>query len=260
MTVSAHHGLPYPQRKPYIPVPHRAKAMTMAAAFECQDGYVLCADRLMTHGKHTEFGSFAHYEKKVFVLNDIDFAIAMCGSGDTLIMRAVANSVIGKLKDENNRPTLVSAFEETLSETTAKLGLAPDTSFILTSVTESGEAQSLRADGLLVQRSSEVEILGIGETSLVRYLIDSAYTFDMSLNELSALAAFIVYAAKKYCPQYCNGQTDVCVLPRKFMWDKIPMSEEKINELESFFAAKMPEQIKKIVQEAADKLTSSSPT
>lgn len=251
MSVTASQRLPNRPSKPYIqPVPRKAKAMTIAASFECQEGFVLCADRLMTHGKHTDFGAFAHYEKKVFGFDDLDFAIAVCGSGDTITMRAVSDSILSKM-ELAKRPPISSALEESLNDAATKLGCAPELSLIVAAVSDTGESHYFRTDGLIVQPANLVEILGLGETSLIRYLIDSAYKPSMSIQELSCLAVFMVYEAKKYCPQYCGGQTDVCVLPRKSEWNPIRMLENKINEIENLFATKSPDQIKTLIKDAA---------
>jgi len=205
----------------------------------------------MSHGKHTDFGAFAHYEKKVFVLDDVTFVTVICGSGDTITMRAVADGVITKLINSEDRPSVTSALEESLNDVATKLGVAPEVSLVLASVADGSDPECLRADGLIVQPARPVEILGIGETSLIQYLIDSVYTPDLSLKELSALAVFVVYAAKKYCPQYCGGQTDVCVLPRKLLWDPVPMTDDEILVLEEQFAVKPPEQLKMLIHNAA---------
>src|ERR1700691_1876732 len=97
MSVTAIPKLPYRPAKPYIPSVKRARAMTIAAAFECNDGFVFCADRLMTHGQACDFDSFAHYGKKVFPRDDIDFGAAVCGSGDSLLISAVSEEIIKHL-------------------------------------------------------------------------------------------------------------------------------------------------------------------
>ena len=72
----------------------------------------------------------------------------------------------------------------------------------------------LKTDGLIVSPARPVEVFGIGENSLVRFLIDTLHDPNgQTLEEVSALAAFVVAAAKKYCPQYCGGETTVVGCP-----------------------------------------------
>src|SRR5450755_3767591 len=76
-----HKKPPYPSpAKP--PQVKRAKAMTIAAGFQCRDGIVLCADRQMSHGTANDFGSFAHFEKKVYALQSLNIGATLCGSGN----------------------------------------------------------------------------------------------------------------------------------------------------------------------------------
>jgi len=74
---------------------------------------------------------------------------------------------------------------------------------------------------------------------------------DLDLYQLAALAGFVVYAAKRYCPQYCGGQTDIYMLPKRYSWNTLPVSEEKINALEAILAQKPPECLAGLINEAA---------
>jgi 20S proteasome alpha/beta subunit len=257
MSVTAIPKLPYKPVKPYIPSVKRARAMTIAAAFECNDGFVFCADRLMTHGKASDFGSFAHYGKKVFPLDDIGFAAAVCGSGDSLLISAVSEEIIKHLYASEGKPKDIqetqSVLETILQDVTTRVGTIPDLSLLLGVVTNK-DSRFIRSDGLIIQAANHTEILGIGETSLARYLIDSVYHWKIGLNELAALAAFIVFGAKKYCPQYCGGQTDISILHKNRFWEDVAISDKKVSELEGLIAGKAPQQLQDLIHDAAELL------
>jgi hypothetical protein len=232
--------------------------LTIAAGFECKEGFVLCADRLMSHGTAHELGSFSHYEKKVFELSYTGVAIAICGCGPTTLLKAVAETVLAKnavLKDADGLVDLNGTrqiLEEALQDIASKLSAVPEQlSLLLAATTVDGKQQFLRSDGLVVQSASPHAVLGIGETSLIRYLIDSVYKPDLDLYQLAALAGFVVYAAKRYCPQYCGGQTDIYMLPKEILWETVPVSEKKINALEAILAQKPPECLAHLINEAA---------
>jgi len=228
--------------------------MTIAAAFECDDGFVFCADRLMTHGKASDYGSFAHYGKKVFPIEDILFGAVVCGSGDSLLISAVAEELRkgfydnGDPKDVSETPAIL---ESVLQDISARVGAIPELSLLLGVINEK-KACFLRSDGLVIQPASSTEILGIGETSLTRYLIDSVFRPDMSLDELAALAAFIVLGAKTYCPQYCGGQTDICILKKIHLWDDLTVKEVKVLKLEDFIGERVPRELRNLIREAAE--------
>ena len=227
--------------------------MTIAAALACDTGFVLCADRMMTHGKATEFGAFAHYDKKVFPLENIDFAAVMCGAGDSLLMRAVAEEVLRKADESQPTSTdnVPQLLEDSLNNVATRIGGIPDLSLVLAAAMTDGEPRFIRSDGLVIQPANSVEILGIGETSLVRYLVDSLFSPAMSLAELTALGIFIILVAKKYCPQYCGGPTDVCVLPKNYAWETVPVEADKITEIENLWGFQAPKQLQALLSEAA---------
>jgi hypothetical protein len=257
MTVTAMQRLPNPLQKPYIrpnvlPV-KRARSMTIAAAFECEDGFVFCADRLMTHGKASDYGSFAHYGKKVFPLEEMGFGAVVCGSGDSLLISAVADALRKSMlaqppKDASEIPAIL---ESVLQDVSTRVGAIPDLSLLL-GVAMKNRSRFIRSDGLVIQAANPTEILGIGETSLIRYLIDSVYRPEISLDELAALAAFIVFGAKTYCPQYCGGLTDICVLRNSHIWDDLEVGEKKVLRLENFVGERVPRELRNLIREAAE--------
>ncbi len=130
-------GLSNPLQKPYIrrvsqSILKRPMALTIAAGFECAEGFVLCADRQMSHGTANTVGSFAHYETKVFGSAELYFAIAICGSGnDGSLTRPFAEAFFKTaVKDNNNPETDLSkipiALEDCLNDLTTRIGAIDD--------------------------------------------------------------------------------------------------------------------------------------
>ncbi len=248
-------------RKPYIrPVPQSAKkarAMTIAVGFECNEGFVLGADRLITHGRPNESGSFAHNELKVFKIESVDVSAVVCGSGDAVLLRPIAESFLGKIElNKVNAQIDVSVakqiLEETLNEFSAKINSIPDLSLLMAIATYEGSSLFLRSDGLVVYPASSTEVLGIGETSLVRYLIESVYRPDLSLTQVIALTTIVIYVAKKYCPQYCGGLTDIRVLPKQFdLFNSIEVDVRIVDAIEKSFIEKQAKSLLNLIDAIA---------
>ena len=98
-------------RKPYSP-PHRepitkrVRAMTIAVGFQCKDGFVFAADRQMSHGTAADFGSFSHYEEKVFGIDSVSFHAMLCGAGGHgNLIRSFAEAFFANLSAGENEET-----------------------------------------------------------------------------------------------------------------------------------------------------------
>jgi len=223
-----------PPQKPHNPPKRKeVRALTIAAGFACDWGYVLCADRQMSHGTSGEIGSFASYEEKVFQTWDDDpNQAALCGAGnDGYLLHPFSEALFANLAKPQGETTQ-SIFESTLNAFAEKLNRPPDMQTLLADSTLGPGL--LKSDGLIVSPARPIEILGIGETSLVRYLTDTLHSRTMDLHHGVAMAAFVVCAAKKYCPQYCGGQTDIVAIS---IWDgtSIRFDENQIQTLEDTF-------------------------
>jgi len=123
--------LPYKPPKPYIPeVKWERKAMTIAVGFECREGFVLGADRQMSHGTAKDIGAFAHYEQKVFGHEALDFAVSICGAGnDGSFLKPFAESFLEESSEHLKKDGIGqtrSVLESSLNEFTVKIGGTPD--------------------------------------------------------------------------------------------------------------------------------------
>lgn len=249
-------SLPKTPQKPHNPRDERkGRTLTIAAGFRCKNGVVLCADRLITHGGPDEPGSFASYETKVFAVeNFFSFSAIACGAGDASLIRPIAESFLSALRNCQQPPELrmslaKSILEDTLNDFAAKIASIPDVQLLIAANDDKGNQQFLRCQGLVVHPANDTEVLGIGENSLVRYLIDSVYREDMDLNELVSLAVLIVQVAKKYCPQYCGGDTDVYALSKSYEFlDATPIVRAEINRLEKRLLEELPKQIRTTIE------------
>jgi len=253
--------------------------MTIAAGFQCTEGFVLCADEQMSHGDASQTGSFANNERKVFGCSGSAFSAAICGAGlDGNFLRPAAERILEGLQSKEREELNTSQEEEEadlyaalasgweppswqterlgitarqLEELAQTLGAAPNLLLLVAIVGTEGRYQFLKTDGLLVHRAKPTpEVVGIGETSLVHYLIDSLYRDDLPLGQMAALAIFVVAAAKRYCPQYCGGPTDVQLLRLKDHSLHV-LSREQIGSVERLFWEGSRKNLRPLLNQAA---------
>lgn len=196
----------------------------------------------MAHGMHSEPGSFAHYEKKVFGQRGNYYSALLCAAGATDYLKSLKQTFFDRLKEEEveGEGLPLSAVERVLDSSLmdlqGKINGELDLQTLVAVMDDSGQALYFRSDKRVIRPVREPEILGIGEASLVRYLIDSTYRPDFTLRQAITLAALVVYAAKRYCAQYCGGDTDIYTLAKgEFITDWEPVERRKIEALEQLF-------------------------
>jgi 20S proteasome alpha/beta subunit len=250
--------VPYTPQKPYIPPVtepkvKRARAVTIAASIRFKNGVVLCADSLMTHGRANESGSFAHYEHKVFAENGRYFAAGVTGAGTTFELRTLADSLLKKARQEESEdastlPDMASILDGELENLAAKLGFPPELELLVAEIVPPSKVRVFRTQGVVVREAGPVEVLGIGETSLISYLKDTLYTREFTEKQACALGVFFVYAGKTYCPQYCGGPTRVCVLQTEYPLYKW-LSTQEIAGMESVLRNKARAHLKDLLAE-----------
>lgn len=240
------------------PLPKQAKAVTIAAAFPCKDGFVFCADQLMTHGEHSQPGSFAHYEQKVFGRQGDYYSALLCAAGPTDYLKTLKHSFFKCLEENEvegeglSLTAVEGALETCLIELQGKVNTELGLQTLVAVMDDHRRSRYLRSDDRVVRPVTGPEILGIGEASLVRFLIESAYHPRFTLQQGIALAALVVYFAKKYCAQYCGGDTDIYTLSKgEFITNWEPVSRSKIESLELMFKKETGKHLLQFIDRAA---------
>jgi hypothetical protein len=235
--------------------------MTIAASFQFKGGVALCADRLFTHGEATVGqAAFASYEKKVWQRRESGFSIVITGSGTQNTIEHLAGRIIERLVMEQGPMEELYQFP---SGVTSKQLVTTELETAFQTIPQSDGADLLIAvndyhRGLAVLHTSNSvvsvakprEVIGIGENSLVRFLIHDTYSEAMSYESAVALSALVVYAAKLYCPQYCGGLTDIYAL-RTAERKVFEVPRDQIDALELFFETAFPLQLNSLLSEAA---------
>lgn len=254
----------FPQRPkpPYIPLTKRGtKAMTIAAAFKCAEGYVLCADSQMSHGGAQESGSFSHFEDKVHWTDGYSYAAGVTGAAnDGTLIRPFAQKLFHNLTQQENPQEAMyvtgrsaeSAIESTLNDLSTRINAYPELNMLVAVASSDGDVQLFRTDRLLIHVAGPAEVLGMGEQSAIRHLIDSVYEPRFPMKRVAAMAVAVVYLAKKYCPQYCGGPTTVCAVSGSFRPDVTALMPDEILKIESLFRRRMERGLSDFVTEASE--------
>lgn len=251
------HNRPYPRPpKPY-PI-KRVSRMTMAASVRFADGVLVCADRMMTKGQTSE-AMFASYQRKLEHIEGKAFDAIMVGSGDDDVIRAVIDETTNLLPRAQQRyeteyflpsEEIKRQFDVALSEVYEKASPSQGANLILAVHTIDKQIRTFRSEGKIASAAKPLEIMGIGENSLISFLRDSLYAETMSYEEAVGFAALIVFAAKKYCPQYVGGETDIMAL-RVGSQSILEPKKEKISAIEELFKEQMFGQFVELLAKAA---------
>jgi 20S proteasome alpha/beta subunit len=195
--------LPYRPRKPYIPEVKRGhKAMTIGIGFNCDNGIVLGADSQMTRQNINKF-----HGQKLFC-DFRDGRILALASADDL---SLAIEVWEKLlkHDLASGDAVQTALEEILDNMGRMYSELPIQ--LLVGIATKDEAQLFTFIGKGIHTQPTFAVIGVGDSSLIRYLADKVPVGFWSPNECAVAAAYILKQAEEYIDM-CDGPMDLVIL------------------------------------------------
>jgi len=250
------------RKSPRSPKPAKAKSMTIALSLKCIDGVVVAADRLFTHSdlSNPNLGVFGSYAKKVFGGEGDHYTALVAGSGSKDALYSLSGSLLTRFEQEETLQASALAvengLEEELNRLSGKLGEIPNLSTLVAVSQQSHPAlQVFRSEGLVIRAAEPTEVIGVGENSLVQFLLDTLYVPHMSVMQGVALAVLVIQQTKKYCPQYCGGVTDVGYLfygvPHQY-----DLTEEEVGDIEDVFTEGIKTEALSVLINEAEKLIS----
>lgn len=184
--------------------------MTIGIGFLCEDGIVLCADNQITWP-----GSHKYYECKLYPHSMAGWLVVMTFSGSPELMK----SFNGKFRDsmalmaaphtaikiQDNVETILSVYDVLISD--------PMQLNLLCGIVIPGkEFKLLKTEGQIVREVSRFEYVGVGDSSVLRYLSPlltqtRGYTISQAFN----LGTYLTLQARRYV-EGCGGDTDAVVL------------------------------------------------
>ena len=196
-----------PDIRPYTPEKPVAKAMTIAIGFLFNDGAeaYIAADR-----QFTAPGFFKYQAKKYVNEEASSLLLTFAFAGYPGVFSEVQQKVCVALEKE--RILSVESVRLVVEKVIKSLSLRGSESlFMLVGVNEIFDPPSLIVfDGksVFLGENNKVYLVGCGDSSLTRYLIDHLYGPDMSKEQGLAVAAYLIKKATQYV-DYCGEPIDV---------------------------------------------------
>jgi 20S proteasome alpha/beta subunit len=219
-------GLGTRPQKPYIfSRTSEAKAMTVVVGIPCSDGIVLAADQeISSPGWHK------YHESKLFVVDGWDSRIVLGYSGLPSLAKEAREKIIlglGAIEKEESVITTNSRIRECVEKILTEMAQQHfnqlDLSLLIASscsnYPELWKFNNAGFHGVY----GEFEVLGAGDSSLVRYL-QQAHSIHDSVETGESLAIFFVEKAKQNI-EGCGGKTDVISIKNDGSLREIPEDE-----------------------------------
>jgi hypothetical protein len=185
-----------------------SKAVTVAIGFCCEDGLVMCADRQITSA-----AGFKSEKRKIFRATwwDVSILFSYAGDPDTAHVlfgkiRENFHSEFGKSRARSTAYKARGALEKIFTNRHAKrletligIRFRDDCSFHL-----------FRTSGHKVVEG-DMEHIGCGDSSALRYVSDFLLTGMPAVNEAAVLGSYVVSVANRYVDG-CSGGPDITTI------------------------------------------------
>jgi len=193
--------------------------MTVSIGFVCDSAIVLAADQEVSAKGLHKFNT-----EKLFVIdmNHQTDKLFLAYAGSPHLMEETVQRIqkavdtIGPDESANNKGLLQICqdilFEIAQRSYEEKLQVL----IVVATVLEQAELWCFNQNGF--HRVDRYEFLGVGESSVLRYLFEVLYSRKLTLIQSKNLAVYAVAKAKKYI-EGCGGPTDVLLLPTTADWE-----------------------------------------
>lgn len=236
MSLSAIPRLPNRPSRPYIrPVPKKVKAMTIVIGFQCGDGIVLAADRLLSAEGHHKF-----QESKLIPIGTLHCTFYMAYSGLPVLAKEAAEKLGNRLCDLDDditgreilsRQDAKKCIEDTLVEMSQQRYDKLTLSLLIVATYPKGVPDLFIFNETGFHTVNEFEVLGVGDSSLIRYLQQLYNPID-NTSTCERLAIFLIEKAKEHIDG-CGGKTDLLSVRQKSngQWETIQMPEAQIAQI-----------------------------
>lgn len=183
--------IPLLPKKPYSPL-HKA-VMTIGVGFRYASGVMLCADQQVTVSEV----ALKYRETKILskISENGDYCLAMAIADDPNL----AKEVWEKLSRENLKPDIqdiegaISAILDERGRQYVELPMQ-----LLFGISTQNESRLFEFRGRGLNPVSEYSVIGTGNSSLIRYLLERLHSNFMSESEAFALGAYLLSRAEEY--------------------------------------------------------------
>jgi hypothetical protein len=184
------------------------KAVTIAMGFRCMDGVVLCADQQIgAEGWHK------FHETKMFPICSAEpaYSIMLTYAGHPNVMKTF-HQKLWKIVEHNPFDSILTfepLVEQALSELTEQA--AHGTNFLCGFCMQGAIPALLRTEVYTVHQVSNQDCIGVGDSSLVRFLTKILVSHPMNAFTAALIGNYIVKQAKSFVDG-CGGETDIWIL------------------------------------------------
>lgn len=190
------------------PDKRESKAMTIAAGFRCSNGIVLCADQQIS-----PIGSFKHNERKIFEETQDFWSLTFAYSGVPSLAKEAWEKTLKparQLKTEADNERLQQILEETLTRM-GRQYIEMDLQLLIAFTAGFDDYDLLKFDGRGLHHADNFNFLGVGDSSLIRFLSQSLYSPEIDTRTGANLAIYLVHKAESHI-DHCGGPVNVVVL------------------------------------------------
>lgn len=176
--------------------------MTMALGLPCREGLLICADEEVSAR-----GGDKYYEERISCVDLFGSAFVSSYGGSSDLWREAMEKIARKLSelqgpDEDGDVCVTPhAIYETSDEVFAGMGRPPNLQMLIGVGGVFNSPELFVFDQGAMHRATGMTCVGVGESSLIRYLAENLYSTSMTLEAAKNLGIYLISKAA----QYVNG-------------------------------------------------------
>jgi 20S proteasome alpha/beta subunit len=187
--------------------------MTIAVGMRCQDGFVLTVDRQLTAP-----GGHKYQEDKIYriwrgdSLSKSKYKIVVTYAGSPGLFQEVNQKMLYRLAQIPD--VTCEGIRDGVDEIVTEMGrtyVTVDLELLIAYHVTGEIAELLKFDGKALYVVPGLEVLGVGDSALIKYLTGALYYVNSTVDYGQNLAIYLVSQANKYIDK-CGGGPDVAVL------------------------------------------------
>ena len=183
--------------------------MTIVLGFRCTDGVVICADQQITAP-----GAFKYHQTKITVEDFEGFSAVFAYAGQPGLALEVHDKIAKVLRDLGEQESVSDAVRQSVDSVLSDMGrlyTQLELQMLIGTTAVHQKAALVGFDGKSVHAALPFNYLGIGESSLIRFLAQKLYTTKIDIRVGVDLGAYLIKKAEDYIDG-CGGPIDVVTM------------------------------------------------
>jgi len=183
--------------------------MTIALGIQCREGVVLCTDSQVT-----KEGGLKFNEGKIFNLYGDNERILLCYAGSPDIAKVIKERIRIDVPPTLTSSEACEAIEIILRDTYKRHGTRQQVEMLCAIYRRDEGVKLFRIAGSVIRPADKAECLGVGDSSVLRFLADTFLRDDITLAQGLTLGCYMVAKARTYIDG-CGGPTQAVFLNHK---------------------------------------------